>query len=410
VACAVVLWEAPGRDWLPRAAALVPSGAAGASVRAAAALHGLFTTRSDDTERAALLGRYQKELARMELGADDRRALALLGEIGATGQPTPESRRAQQLIAELDEHAPCEPANFPLRALAVRGDPDALARFAGAVVRRCSEVPGGAAAAVDAIGVLLSLAHEDPQAARPEVVDELALALARAHPDDPAAVGAHADAVALQALAQHAPRFALEAALARYEEAIAHATPAGGGSARARLESNAAALSLLLARQTADKTKQAALWARTMHHLRFALALEESAAVLANRAAFDAETHLRMGESPPSLSRLAPGRNRARAACLYARAANAAGEHALASLVEMAHEGQSGELRFDAEELLVETAASFNVALEARALRPAAEMKTGLYLAPACDPDEVTRSRPAAKKSSTPAPRTESKR
>jgi hypothetical protein len=401
-ACAIVLWNESDRGWLARAAQLVPSGPLGAPVRAAEdlrVLFGLGTARPDASGRAGVGEKYRGELARMDLAADERRALTLLGEVAGADNPllwAPATPDTQKLMLELDRGAPCDAGTFPLRALAVRGNPEALGAFAAGVLRRCVRAPGGGAVAVDAVNMLLALAHEKPAHAPAEAVEELAAELAEAHPDDPAAVGAHADAVALKALAGKRQTVALQAALARYEEAIARATPAGGAAQRARLEANAGFLSLTLAEGLDDKHKPP-FFQRAQRHLRFALALDESPAVLATRARFDTLMKVRAG-APPPLERAPATPARSRAACLLAAQASAAGEHAGAKkwldLARAAVPSPSGEATsYDAPELLVAPEASFNVALEERALKPAAAMRTAIYLAPRCDPDTVVGSR-----------------
>src|SRR5207237_5338411 len=94
---------------------------------------------------------------------------------------------------------------------------------------------------------------------RDEVVEQLALALAQAHPDDAEAIAVHADTVAARALAHgadKAPLIALQAALARYEEALGHATWVSGGAVRARLDENAGFLSLAVAERLDGKKRE----------------------------------------------------------------------------------------------------------------------------------------------------------
>ncbi len=414
LACSALLWEDPDRSWLARAAQLLPSGAAGAPVRAAADLQILFSAqRPDSLGRAQLIDHFRKELQLMSGSADERRALWLLGNVAAAEQPmvwVPTTEEEQKEILALDRGSPCDAATFALRTLAVRGNPPELGAFAASVVNRCLSMPGGVQVAADAIGMLLTMAHDADGPVRPEVVEKLALALAQAHPTDPLAVGAHADAVAARALshvaagatkadgAAKASLPALEAALARYEDAIHHATPAGGPAVRARLDQNAGFLSLALATRMSGK-QRAPFLMRAQRHLRFALALDDNPAGLGTRARFDTVTGMRMG-TQPSLDKLPPSATRSRAACLLAVQAARAGQSAASRhYLDLARSGEHTTL--DAEELMISPQALFNVTLDEGGLHPAAEMHASLWLVPACSPADVSSSlaTPSTKKS-----------
>jgi hypothetical protein len=279
----------------------------------------------------------------------------------------------------LDRESPCDANTFALRALAVRGNPPALAQFAASVAGRC--VKNGVTAAADALGVLLTLAHDGSGQVRDEAIEALALALAQAHPDDGEAIAVHADAIAARALehgVDKAPLVALQAALARYEEAITQTTWASGGAARARLDDNAGFLSLAVAARL-DAKKREPFLVRAQRHLRFAIALDDHPAALATRAHFDLMTGLHLN-TPPSLDKLPPSPARARAACFLA-AQTGGGKRWL----EMAHD----KAPLDAPELLLSPEAALNVSLDERGLHPAARMRAALYLAPACDPEHL---------------------
>jgi hypothetical protein len=312
------------------------------------------------------------------------RALWLLGNIAAAAEPmqwAPTEADEQKEMLALDREAPCDANTFALRALAVRGNPAALAQFAASVAGRC--VKSGVTAGADAIGMLLTLAHDSSGQVRDEVVEQLALTLAQAHPDDGEAIAVHADTVAARALShgvEKAPLIALQAALARYEEAIEHTTWVSGGAVRARLDENAGFLSLAVAERV-DAKKREPFLLRAQRHLRFALALDDHPAALATRAHFDMVMGLQLA-TPPSLTKLPPSPARARAACFLA-AQTGGGKRYL----ELAHE----KAPLDAPELLLSPEATLNVSLDERGLHPAARMRAALYLAPACDPEHLPR-------------------
>jgi hypothetical protein len=397
LACALLLWDEPDRAWLGRAAELVPAGPAGASVRAADRLRLLFgAPRPDATARAALIDKLHADLLQLPVSADERRALWLLGQVGAADKPAewgPVTPDEQKEMLALDRGSPCDAATFALRTMAVRGNPLVMGQFAASVVERCLASPGGVTAASDAIGMLLTMAHDPTPTVRAEVVEQLAESLAKAHPNDPLAIAAHADAVAAHVLGHRAegsssadgsakaPLPALEAALARYEEALKHVTPASGGALRARLDANAGFLSLAVAARL-DEKKRDPFLVRAQKHLRFALALDDSPAPLATRARFDALAKMRMG-APPSLDRLPPSPERTRAACLLAAQASKSGQFALAKRYRALSQSKEAS-SLDTPELLLSPHASFNVALDEQGLHPATAMRAQLWLAPPC--------------------------
>ena len=339
--------------------------------------------------RAALLDKYRRELDQLGNSADERRALWLLGNAAAAEQPMqwmPTTPDEQKEMLALNRGSPCDAGTFALRALAVRGNPTNLGTFAAQIAEHCLSAPGGEQVAADALGILLTLSHEADGPLKPDAVEKLALALATAHPDDPSAIGAHADAVAARALGgagvDKAPLIAVEAALARYEEAIQHTTPASGAAARARLDANAGFLSLALGPRL-DAKKRAPFLMRAQRHLRFALALSDNPTPLGTRARFDSLTGLRMS-APPSLDRLPPSPAKSRAACLLAAQASEAGQNAAARhYLNLARGAAASKL--DSPELLLSPETAFNVTLDERGLHPAAAMRAELWLAPACD-------------------------
>jgi hypothetical protein len=372
-ACAILLWDDPDRSWLEAAARLVP-GPSGAPLRAADDLRRLFSHPDDSAD---VLAHYRYELEPM----DERRALWLLGNVAASDQwlPTPDEQKELQA---LDDTAPCDAGTFALRAMAVRGNAPALAQFAASVAARC--VKNGVPAAVDALGVLTMLAHDPNGKLRGEAVDQLALALAKAHPEDPEAIAAHADVIAAKALgtgADKAPLIALQAALSRYEEALQETSWVSGAAARARLDENAGFLSLAVAERLPPKKRDPFLL-RAQRHLRFAIALDDHPAALATRAHFDLVMGLHLA-TPPSLDRLPRSPARARAACFLA--AQSGDKHYL----ELAHD----KSQLDAPELLLAPEAGLNLLLDERGLHPAARMRASLWLAPACDPDHLPKSK-----------------
>jgi hypothetical protein len=396
LACAQLLWDEPDRAWLARAAQLVPAGPTGAAVRAADHLRLLFgAPRPDTATRNALVEKLHADLQLLSVSADERRALWLLGQVGAADKPAewgPVTPDEQKEMLALDRGSPCDAATFALRTMAVRGNPTVMGQFAASVVERCLAAPGGVPAASDAIGMLLTMAHDPTPTVRTEVVEQLAESLAKAHPTDPLAIAAHADAVAAHVLGHHAegaasadgsakaPLPGLEAALARYEEALKHVTPASGGALRARLDANAGFLSLAVAERL-DPKKRDPFLLRAQKHLRFALALDDSPAAMATRARFDALAKLRMA-TPPSLDRLPASPERARAACLLSQQASKGGQFALAKRYRALTQSKSESL--DAPELLLSPHASFNVTLDERGLHPDTEMRAQLWLAPPC--------------------------
>jgi hypothetical protein len=323
----------------------------------------------------------------MKVSAEARRALWLLGNIAAAEQPllwAPATAEEQRELQALHQQSPCDPSTFALRALAVRGNPPALASFSASVAEHCYQQPDGTRVAADGLAMLLALAFDPSGPVKPQAVEQAAVVLSKAHPNDPIAVAAHADAVAARVLSQgvdKAPLFALEAALSRYEDAIKLTTPSSGARARARLEENAGFLSLAIAARLDGKKRDPFLM-RTQRHLRFALALDEQPATLATRARFDLLTGLRLSQVP-QLDRLPPSPARARAACWLAAQAEASGQSA-ERLLAIARSDEKSPLT--TPELLISPEASFDVLLDAHGLHPDAEMRAALWLAPACDP------------------------
>jgi hypothetical protein len=389
LACTQLLWEEADRSWLERAVRLVPAGPAGAPIRAAEHLRVLFSPgRPGFNGRADILDRYRAELKLLEASPEEKRALWLLGNVAAADEPlkwVPTSPDEQREMLALDKNAPCDAATFALRALAVRGNSGVLAAFATSVAERCVKAPGGTAVVADALGLLLTFAHDGSGLVKPDTVEKLALTLAEAHPTDPEAIGAHADIVAARALVlgEKAPVFALEAALGRYEEAIKRTTPSSGALLRARLQQNAGFLSMLLALRVVP-AKSAMFLQRAQRHLRFAVALDENPAIIATRAQFDMTTNVKPGV-PPVFERIPPSAAKTRAACWLAaqHGSSPSGKRYL----ELAKKGDKSKL--DAPELLLAPQAAFNVMYDDRGLHPAAEMRAPLWLAPACDPNNL---------------------
>ncbi len=424
VACTTVLWDAPGRTWLSRAAELAPAGAEGAAVRAAAALNTLVARDPHAKQPAdldAALATYLAELKLLQLAPEERTILTLLGHLGVAPKPTewsPKTAEELALVAELAEKSPCQSDGFALRAVAVRSDRAALAKFVEDAVSKCADAPGGAAVTANAIGLLLQLAYEEPsQLTQPEL-EPLVLKFARGHDDDADAIGVHADAVALKALSGKTPNTAgIEAALARYEQAIARWSPEGGAPLRQRLETNAAYLSLALARLVSakDSERRDRFYLRAAGHLRLALAIYESPAVTASRAAYDLDTQTGTTVTTIDLPHMTPSRSRNRAACMLAAEASARGDAQVTrSLLLLARARPVGEdHHISVPELLVDTNAQFSALVEERVLHPFIELRTSISLAPPCDPENIPVpkdkpvSRPSdAGASSTPAPHT----
>jgi len=405
LACATVLWDRPDRGWLPRAAELSPDGAPGAAVRAAAALIRLLPEsgkRPDEAERKAALAAYQGELKQVapppNAAPTERVVLSLLGWLGAAPSPTNWTASGAEERALLDEAvkaAPCDPRLFAVRAVTARPDRPKLGALVEEIVRNCGTAPGGAAATLDAMGLYLQLHSEDPPVAKDELEPQI-LAFQRAHDDDADALGAHADAVALKALAgPHGGknRIALEAALSRYESAIARWSPAGGAALRQRLEANAGYLSIAIARLFGEKQadQEAKFYIRAAGHIRQALALGEIPSVTATRALYDLDTGTGMTETTLDLEHLPPSRARNRAACMMALEASARGDAVVTrQLLALARaKPRTEEHKLSVPELLVETNATLSARVEEETLRPFVDLKTSIYLAPACDPEKI---------------------
>jgi hypothetical protein len=413
VPCATVLWERPSRDWLPRAAALAPDGAPGAGLRAAAALLTMLPGRSgarrgDPDERKHALEGFLAELGRMPLEAGDRRTLTLLGHLGAAPNPfawQPASDEEKATFARLATEAPCDPEAFALRALVARPDRARLGALVKEVIGRCASAPDGAATTVNAMAMYLELGHESPPLIT-EDLDAAILAFGRAHDDDPEAIGVHADAVALKALtaAKGPSQVALEAALARYEQAIARWTPAGGGPLRQRLEENAGYLSIALGRLIGHTNEDLAssFYLRSGGHIRAALALGEIPPVTALRALYDIDTGTGTTVTTLDLEHMPASRGRNRAACMFAVQASARGDRKITKqLLDLALEHPAEERKLSVAELQVDNDLSLSVRLEGEVLAPFVDLKTSVFLAPACDPELVKLppdAKPAAKK------------
>jgi hypothetical protein len=401
LACATVLWDRPDRSWLPKAVPLVPEGAPGASVRAAAALNRLLPEsgkRPDQAERTAALAEYQKQLS-LTQNADpiDHATLSLLGYLGASPAPMQWTASAPEEKALLDEavkSAPCDPRVFTLRAVAARPDRAKLGALVEDVIRTCSTEPGGGATTINAIELYLQLHAEDPSPAKADLEQQI-LAFARAHDDDAEAVGAHADAVALKALAggKGGSRIALEAALSRYESSIQRWSPAGGAALRQRLDANAGYLSIALGRLIGEKEAdlEAKFYIRAAGHLRQALALGEIPSLTATRALYDMDTGTGTTDTTLDLEHMLPSRARSRAACMMAKEASARGDAVVTrQLLQLARaKPKSEEHKLVVPELIVETSATLSVRVESEALRPFVDLKTSIFLSPACDPDKV---------------------
>jgi hypothetical protein len=403
LACATVLWERPERAWLPTAASLVPDGAPGAPVRAAAALIRLLPEgkRPDEAARKAALADYQAALKDASLGPDaqpqDRAVLTLLGFLGASDKPASWSASGAEekaLLEEAGKQAPCDSRVFAMRAVAARPDRPKLGALVEEVIRGCVDKPEGAAATLNAIELYLQLHSEDPSPAAADLEPEI-VKFAKAHDDDPEAVGAHADAVALKALrnGKSGTVIADEAALSRYETAIARWSPSAGASLRQRLEANAGYLSLAIARLLGEKQAdlEAKFYIRAAGHIRQALALGEIPSITAIRAMYDIDTGTGMTDTTIDFEHLPSSRARNRAACMFATEASNRGDAVVTKqLLAIARaKPKNEEHKLVVPELIVETNASLSVRVEAEVLRPFVDLKTSVYLAPACDPDKI---------------------
>jgi hypothetical protein len=397
VECATVLWDLPSRDWLSRAAELVPPGAPGAAVRATAQLFHLLpeagAKRPDEAARKPTLERYLDELKLATIdNANDRRVLALLGYVGASPSPLKWQPSTPDEKTMLSELPPCDPQAFALRAVAARPIREKLGQLVVDTVKQCVDSPSGGAVSRSAVELYLQLQHEEPSVVKADLEPQIQT-LARTHENDAEAVAAHADLVALKALAHGAPRIALEAALSRYEQAIAVWQPTSGGGLRQRLESNAAFLSLAIGRTLgeAQNDARANFYLRAAGHLRMALALGEVPAITANRALYDLDTGTGTTTTTLDLMRLPPSRSRNRAACLMAKEASARGDAAVTQgLLALATQKLPTEdHKVSVPELLVETGATLSVILDEARLRPAVDLRTALWLAPACDPATI---------------------
>jgi hypothetical protein len=308
----------------------------------------------------------------------------------------PKSEAEHTLLSEVPT---CDAEGFPLRAIAARPDRARLAELVELTVRKCADAPGGAAVTRAALELALQLQHEDPSPLKTDLEPQI-LKLAHTRENDADAVAMHADAVALKALSSGAPRIALEAALSRYEQAIARWSPAAGGALRQRIESNAGFLSLLIGRSVGEALPdvRARFYLRGAGHLRMALALGETPAITAVRALYDVDTDTGTTTTTLDLPHLPPGRARNRAACMMAAQAAARGDTIITKrLLELAGQKPAGEERkMSVPEMLVETNASLSVLLDQAMLRPFVDLRTAIWLAPRCEPSQVKVPSPAA--------------
>jgi hypothetical protein len=411
LACELLLWESGSHDWLEAAAARTPTTAAAAGARAAATLARLFTgaggKRPNESERKRLLGAYLEQVGKLKLDGIDRRLVVLLGHLGASETPrdwTPATQAERAELAALATEAPCDARAFALRAAAVRRDRPKLGELVSSVVKQCAGAPDGLQTTVDALAIGLAIAYESPPAiADAAGLEAAATQLARANPTAAQAIAAHADAVALKALAAPVESvFALEAALSLYEDALRKSSTLLAPPARQRLESNAAFLSLALARHAAaTNEKRQAMRERAALHLKVALGLGATAQVQAVRLMYDLDVKAGAPPAPSELKRLPPGRTRRRLACLAAEAAQARSlRDATATFRAIASEAPApDERKLTVDELLPDTIADFNVQLLEHTLRPHIQLTTQLSLAPPCAPDK----RPAPTKLPPPA-------
>jgi len=412
LACQSLLWDSGTIDWLEAAAVRTPSTAPAAGTRAVATLAKLFTgaggKRPAEAERKRLLGSYLAEVGRLKLDPVDKRLVVLLGYLGASEAPrswSPSTEAERAELTALAGEATCDARAFALRAAAVRRDRLKLGELVSSVVKRCAAAPDGLQAAVDALAIGLQIAYESPPAiADVAALEAAATQVARANPTAGHAIATHADAVALKALAAPVESvFALEAALSLYEDALKKSSTLLAPSARQRLESNAAFLSLALARHAAaTNEKRQAMRERAALHLKVALGLGATAQVQAVRLMYDLDMKAGAPPAPSELKKLPPGRTRRRLACLAAEAAQArALRDATATFRTLATEAPAAdEHKVTVDELLPDTIADFNVQLVERTLRPSIQLTTQLSLAPACDPDK----KPAATKLPATAP------
>ena len=401
--CAILLGN-PDATWMKRAAALAPKGAAGAPVRALSSLMSLAGEKSE-AARKQTWADYHAEVEKIALAAAPRGELLLaryLLDARQTGAPATASPEDRPVLAALAS-APCDARSLPFTIVVtpLAEQPHYLDQ----VTQRCAAKPGGVSATALAFEQLLYLSHQTPSplGARPAPLEPRVRAFAAAHPDDPAAIAVHADAIALAALASPHPNpIALEAALARYDEAIAHATPASGATTLARLQSNAAYLSLTLAELLGKKSPAAKtqFTARAAHHLRYSLVFGTTPAAVGVRAHYQLE--LGSGEvdraSVDYLAKVPPEKGRARVACLLASEAGARGNRALTEkLLALAKQAPDPHrVVSDLPALHAESQISFGARLGQGTLHPVVDANTLLYLMPPCDPAQVTISPAAA--------------
>ena len=387
--CAAILTEATDAAWLDKAMPLLPVGVAGAPARAAGLLRGLFAAKAQDRPR--LLASYLTEIRTLSVEPTDRRLLLLLGYLGASPRPVdwaPDSAEERTLLNELEEKATCEASTFPMRAVAARRDRGSVYRFVGSIVTRCASRPEGLSISVDALTLLVQLLWEDPSPVEaPATVEQAVADFARAHTADAQVNALQGDLVATRALAAEPPSlFGMQAALSRYEDAIAHTSSQANVLFRQRLESNAAYLSLALASVEKDSERRGKLLARAGGHLRIAVSLGDSLPVLAVRARYDLDSKSGTPLRSQDLARLPPSAARSRLACLAAKLAETRRDPAAQKqLVALAADRPADERKLKLPSLLVDTSAKFSVSIDDRVLRPLIELPTSLFLVPPCE-------------------------
>jgi hypothetical protein len=178
--------------------------------------------------------------------------------------------------------------------------------------------------------------------------------------------------------------FGLEAALSRYEDAIRHTSAAARVQLRQRLESNAAAMSLSLARLEKDATRASQLRDRAGDHLRIAIALGDALPVAAVRAAWDLDAGSGPAPSPVQISSFPPSASRSRVACLLGKIATKRRGDSK-RFTELAADIPGDARKMKIPELLVDTAATFGVTVADKKLRAILELKPAIYFAPRCE-------------------------
>jgi hypothetical protein len=388
VACADVRFVERSTEFLAAAAKHAPPGLPGQPLRAANGLRVLFDAKSklSPLDRKVVRTRFLDDVPTLAVDDSTHKVLKLLAHLATADNPTAwEPGAAEgQLLTALDRDAPCESASFALRAMATRNAAPTFLKLLDSTVKRCAAAPAGSGVTHDAIQMYLQLSY-DTGAALPEEIPALAAELAAKRPDDAGAIAAHADAIALKALAGKRAGAPLEAALSRYEDAIAHTSPAADPAARQRLESNAAYLSVLLGQLAGDAAaaRRAKFYERAAQHLRLAIAFGETPPLMAVRAQWDIDRKSGKAPSAAELAKHAPGPLRARAACTLARQAaaqgNPTGAKALLAMVKGATAPRLPELSID-------TVGVLEAVVDGKGLRPEVALHARLLLLPACDP------------------------